>query len=763
MARSAAAGPRGLGTGPGGGCPARRVSTSMREELRVEAEIAAGRARAVAEEARTLTRAAPFRERRWALLARALYLSGRQTEALEVLHRARVLLRDELGLDPGEELVSLEEAILRQDPDLDGPGGRRGQRRCVPTAACCPTSPRTPSRSSVGTRRSRLVSRKLRAEGVLAVVGPSGTGKSSLVRAGVVASLVQRRGAAWWSPLRAPARWTRWPGCRRARPWPVLVVDQAEEAVTLCADPGERAEYLARLEAYARSRRCSPCGRTGSVTSRRPQRRAECSSAGSTCRVPMSEENLRAAIEGPARHAGLRLEPGLVDLLVREVDGEPGALPLLSHALRRTWELREGATLTVEGYRRSGGIRDAVAQSAENLYDGLDDRQRAHAARHVPAPGGARRRRVGRSGRASRGPGSRSTTSHERLIEAAGRRAAAEQRRGRRPDRARGAGPRVAAPARLARGGRRGPAHLPAPVDDRGGVGRDGPPGQRALPGCPARGGRRLGRTQQRRAHRGRAASSWPGRRPSRSASCGRRSAATGACGCRWPASPCSWWRPGRRVPRCRRSQTIRPPGKARGRRRPGGRLPPALGAGARRDRARPGPAARGRGHPPGRLAHRSLGAVLDPGQELPAPRCRPRRRPCRRSRSGRTAPSSLVASAVSRRTTAPRWTRSAPRRWDRSPPSRSVRAAGCWPTPRTPSRPGVRARPAAGAPRRRRIAAAAPARRHHPEVVRLGRRPRLQRRRHATGRGRDVLRRRETTPGGRSGTWPVRPGRSAR
>ncbi len=53
---------------------------------------------------------------------------------------------------------------------------------------------------------------------------------------------------------------------------------------------------------------------------------------------PMSEPDLRSAIEGPARRAGLRLEPGLVDLLVREVEGEPAALPLLSHVLRETWE-----------------------------------------------------------------------------------------------------------------------------------------------------------------------------------------------------------------------------------------------------------------------------------------------------------------------------------------------------------------------------------------------------------------------------------------
>ncbi|MET0787890.1 MAG: hypothetical protein ABWY33_01490, partial [Cellulomonas sp.] len=90
---------------------------------------------------------------------------------------------------------------------------------------------------------------------------------------------------------------------------------------------------------------------------------------------PMREANLRAAIEGPARQAGLRVEPGLVDLLVREVEGEPGALPMLSHVLRQTWERREGPTLTVDGYRATGGIRDAVAQSAEHLFAQFDDRQ----------------------------------------------------------------------------------------------------------------------------------------------------------------------------------------------------------------------------------------------------------------------------------------------------------------------------------------------------------------------------------------------------
>lgn len=73
-------------------------------------------------------------------------------------------------------------------------------------------------------------------------------------------------------------------------------------------------------------------------------------------------------MEEPARQAGLLLEAGLVDLLIRDVDGEPGSLPLLSHALRQTWLRREGNTLTVEGYLASGGIRGAVAQTAEQVY-----------------------------------------------------------------------------------------------------------------------------------------------------------------------------------------------------------------------------------------------------------------------------------------------------------------------------------------------------------------------------------------------------------
>ena len=92
--------------------------------------------------------------------------------------------------------------------------------------------------------------------------------------------------------------------------------------------------------------------------------------------APLAGERLREAIEGPARVAGLRLESGLVDLVVRDADGQPGALPLLSHALAETWQRREAGLLTVDGYRAAGGISDAVAASAERLYEGLSTDER---------------------------------------------------------------------------------------------------------------------------------------------------------------------------------------------------------------------------------------------------------------------------------------------------------------------------------------------------------------------------------------------------
>jgi len=345
------------------------------EEVWVEAEIAAGHSQAVLERARAMVAEAPFRERRWALLATAFYRAGRQPEALGAVKRARAMLVGELGLDPGPELVRLEQLLLQQDPSLTPPVSREASVVC-PYRGLLPYG--TEDSNSFFGRQDDIAAclRRLRESRVLAVVGPSGVGKSSLIRAGVVASLT--RGG---TPVLVVT-----PGVHpldalsglKPRGRQTLVVDQVEESVTLCADASERARFFAALAEHV--------GAGGAlVVSLRADHLGDLAPYPSFARVleegmyllgPMNEQELRSAIEGPARRAGLRLEPGLVDLLVREIEGEPAALPLLSHVLRETWERREGATLTVAGYRATGGIRQAVAQSAESLYDAMDATRR---------------------------------------------------------------------------------------------------------------------------------------------------------------------------------------------------------------------------------------------------------------------------------------------------------------------------------------------------------------------------------------------------
>jgi WD40 repeat protein/DNA-binding SARP family transcriptional activator len=360
-----------------------RIEAARLEELRldaqevlVEAALRAGRYREVLAEVQARVAEAPLRERRWALLALAQYQAGRQGEALRTLHRARTVLASELGVEPGPDLVALEAAILRQDPSLVA------EVALPEPSATCPYLGLVPydvaDAEGFFGRDADVAAclRRLAAVGVLAVVGPSGSGKSSLVRAGVAAALDRdgRRVVVVTPGAQPTDALTVVP---TTGPAPVLVVDQCEEALTLCSDSDERARFFAALVAHAE--------RASLVVALRADRLGELSAHAGFVRLiepglyllgAMGEADLRAAIQGPAHQAGLLLEPGLVELLVREVEGEPGALPLLSHALRTTWERREGRTLTVDGYRDTGGIRGAVAQSAEQLYEQVSPDQR---------------------------------------------------------------------------------------------------------------------------------------------------------------------------------------------------------------------------------------------------------------------------------------------------------------------------------------------------------------------------------------------------
>lgn len=362
-----------------------RIEASRLDELRLDTEDAllaarlqSGLQREILGEAQARVAEAPLREHRWGLLAQAQYRVGRQGDALMTLRRARAILVNELGLDPGPELAGLEQAILRQDPALmDGAAYSEPSQEC-PYLGLVPYD--VDDADVFFGREDEVASclRSLAEVGVLTVAGPSGSGKSSLVRAGLAAAL-RRNGrrvsviAPGPHPMEALAA-VPTPGQHSS----ALVVDQGEEALVLCDDVDEQTRFLTSLVEYAEHGLV--------VVAFRADRLGDFSRFPDFARVvernlhllsPMTEADLRAVVERPARQAGLLLEPGLVDLLLREVEGEPGALPLLSHALRETWLRREGRTLTVAGYLESGGIRGAVAQSAEQVYEELPMEGRA--------------------------------------------------------------------------------------------------------------------------------------------------------------------------------------------------------------------------------------------------------------------------------------------------------------------------------------------------------------------------------------------------
>jgi DNA-binding SARP family transcriptional activator/WD40 repeat protein len=341
------------------------------EELRVDAALRSGRHREVLSVARRLVEPAPLRERRWELLALAQYRCGQQADALHTLHQLRRTLVSELGLDPGPDAVALEQAILRQDPSLQPGAAVLEPDQVCPYLGLVPYDVADAEAFFGRDEDIEACRRRLAETGVLAVVGPSGSGKSSLVRAGLAAALrADGERVVVVTPGRRPlAALSAAPTTGRPA---LLVVDQVEEAVTLCDDPSEVEQFFAALTAYAARGRL--------VVALRADRFGDLAVHAAFARLveqslyvltPMTADALREAIEGPARQARLRLEAGLVELLVAEVEGQPGALPHLSHALRQTWERREGGVLTIDGYRATGGIREAVARSAERVHEDL--------------------------------------------------------------------------------------------------------------------------------------------------------------------------------------------------------------------------------------------------------------------------------------------------------------------------------------------------------------------------------------------------------
>ncbi|MFJ8592093.1 AAA family ATPase [Streptomyces sp. NPDC093598] len=191
----------------------------------------------------------------------------------------------------------------------------------------------------------------------------------------------------------AVAVWARREDPSGARP--VVIVDQFEETFTLCPDEADRRTFIEALHAA-----CSPAGPGEPAPAivvlgiradfyDRCLRYPELADALQHRHMvlgPLTTAELREAVTGPAKAVGLELEPGLAELIVREVsaDGPRGAhdagvLPLLSHALLATWQRRKAGRLTLAGYRAAGGIQGAVAATAERAWTGLDPAARTAA------------------------------------------------------------------------------------------------------------------------------------------------------------------------------------------------------------------------------------------------------------------------------------------------------------------------------------------------------------------------------------------------
>ncbi|MDP5017221.1 MAG: CHAT domain-containing protein [Dolichospermum sp.] len=216
---------------------------------------------------------------------------------------------------------------------------------------------------------------KLTEHNFLAVLGASGSGKSSVVLAGLIPALQkQERGliVSYMTPSSNPLEQLQTHHSQVPGQPLILIIDQFEELFTLCTDELVRVNFIQKILTLAQQQKV--------VITMRADFWGECATYRNLKDVmevrqkligPMDTAELRKAMEMQSAQVGLRFEAGLSNVILDDVQGEPGAMPLLQHALLELWKRRHGRWLLSGEYEAIGGVRMAISQTADDVYNTL--------------------------------------------------------------------------------------------------------------------------------------------------------------------------------------------------------------------------------------------------------------------------------------------------------------------------------------------------------------------------------------------------------
>ena len=329
----------------------------------------------------------------------------------------REVIEEGMAIDPKARFASIESwrsAVLNTlAHEVAEPRGARPTEAIEP-AAPCPykgLGAYQPEDAHRFFGREALIDelvRRIWLQKVLVVGGPSGSGKSSLVRAGLIPALnagALHGSEKWRSTLLTPGHdplaelhfqvsrtlpggkspvsledllahptMARHLGWSNGSEQPLIIcIDQFEELFTL-ASAAQRSKFIAALSAMtdpadSKVRIVIAIRADFYVACAQIPWLAERITVNQVLVGPMADSELRRAITEPARRAGLYLERNLVDAVIAEAGHDAGSLPLVAHALVETWIRRQGNTLTLDGFRAAGGVAGAISQTADATFE----------------------------------------------------------------------------------------------------------------------------------------------------------------------------------------------------------------------------------------------------------------------------------------------------------------------------------------------------------------------------------------------------------